>query len=523
MRPLTNVLNAEHATRIDRRRIDRQDAADLSELAFVMHEFSTIDLTNASSVPKELGPPISVTLVPVPAEQQPPPLANACAMELVDFDLDGRLDVVTVREQLVEVYSRGKAGDAWSLLAAFESPNELQGVVAVDLDRDVASTPASGASGRYLNADLDLVAYGPGGLSVLKNKLDEKTGDRSLLVVRQDAALEQLRNVLAMAVADLDHDGDLDLVVSSTTGVSLWSNLGDMTFAGIGRSRQPPARGLWRDSHRAGRLESRRGCGCIVGESLVEDSWLSGEPPSRAFSLGSVLGRLRRVQQGPGLVSRRRERKPLLECPRGRRTRCHGNANVDIRVRAGAMHQVEHSRGGSGAGNDYLGLRQRWLSRHSGMGPCGLVIYHGGPDNQFRSASGLLEDPPTRVQACAVGDLDCDGDGDLLIAVPERMVWYANEGGNRNHWLDVALRADPYPGQCPDLAVNMYGVGSQLEVKVGPICQRLLVTGSTSHFGLGAHSSADVVRILWTNGIPCNTINAESNQLLSKDQKHTGM
>ncbi|MCY2987123.1 MAG: hypothetical protein NTY19_04545, partial [Planctomycetota bacterium] len=119
--------------------------------------------------------------------------------------------------------------------------------------------------------------------------------------------------------------------------------------------------------------------------------------------------------------------------------------------------------------------------------------------------------------------LDGDGDWDLLVVEPERLVWYANEGGNRNHWLDVALRADPHPGQYPDLAVNMDGLGSLLEVKVGPLCQRQLVARSTSHFGLGAYSHAAVVRILWTNGTPCNTINPESNQLLSKDQKHRGM
>jgi hypothetical protein len=54
-------------------------------------------------------------------------------------------------------------------------------------------------------------------------------------------------------------------------------------------------------------------------------------------------------------------------------------------------------------------------------GQRGLIIYRGGPDGQFRLALGLLENPPTRVQACAVGDLDGDGDSDLLIAEPERM------------------------------------------------------------------------------------------------------
>ena len=207
-----------------------------------MHEFSPSFLIKASSVPKELGPPVLVKLVPLPAEHQPPPLSHVRAVEVVDFDLDGRLDVVAVREQTVEVYSRGKTGDVWRLLTTFESPVELQGAVAVDLDRDSESSPSGGADGRYTNADLDLVAYGPGGLFVLENKLDEQTGNRSLQVVRQDAVFEQLRNVLAVAAADLEHDGDLDLVVSSTSGISLWSNRGDMTCADLGgHSSLPPA------------------------------------------------------------------------------------------------------------------------------------------------------------------------------------------------------------------------------------------------------------------------------------------
>ena len=145
------------------------------------------------------------------------------------------------------------------------------------------------------------------------------------------------------------------------------------------------------------------------------------------------------------------------------------------------------------------------------------------PDGQFRPTLGLLDASPSHVEACAVGDVDGDGDWDLLVVEPDRLVWYANQGGNQNHWLDVRLRADPHPSRSPDLAVNMHGLGSLLEVKTGSLCQRQLVTRSLSHFGLGAYSQADVVRILWTNGTPCNTIHAESNQLLSKEQKHEGM
>ena len=151
------------------------------------------------------------------------------------------------------------------------------------------------------------------------------------------------------------------------------------------------------------------------------------------------------------------------------------------------------------------------------------MIHRGGPDSQFRPALGLLDASSSQVEACAVGEVDGDGDWDLLVVEPDRLVWYANQGGNQNHWLDVRLRADPHPSRSPDLAVNMHGLGSLLEVKTGSLCQRQLVTRSPAHVGLGACSQADVVRILWTNGTPCNTIHAESDEVLYKEQKHRGM
>ncbi|MCY2993585.1 MAG: CRTAC1 family protein [Planctomycetota bacterium] len=523
VRPLTNVLSADHATRIDRRRIDRQDAADPGELAFVIHDFSESALTTASPVSKELGPPRSVKFVPLPKARQLPPLPRVRGVELVDFDLDGRLDVVAVREQTVEVYSRGKTGDDWKLLSAFESPKELQGVVAADLDRDFDSTAAGGVGGRCPNADLDLVAYGPGGLLVLENKLDEKTGHRSLPIVRQAAAFEQLRNVLAVAVVDLDHDGNLDLVVSLSAGISLWLNRGDVTFEDISdRASLPPA-----DFHataivpvdwnRDGDVDvllagpSSKTAGCLANLRHGRFRWepfsadYHGLSGAKALCLADVDG-----NRSWDLIA-------------------GGERGVTLMQTATSESGPVRCLKSSDLGTEAVGGMTTWDYDNDGhldllaWGQGRLVIYRGGSDGQFHPALGLVEGPPTRVEVCAVGDLDGDGDWDLLVVEPERLVWYANEGGNGNHWLDVALRADPHPSQYPDLAVNMHGIGSLLEVKVGPLCQRQLVARSTSHFGLGAYSHADVVRILWTNSTPCNTINPESNQLLSKDQKHRGM
>jgi hypothetical protein len=156
-------------------------------------------------------------------------------------------------------------------------------------------------------------------------------------------------------------------------------------------------------------------------------------------------------------------------------------------------------------------------------GPQGPVVYRGSADGVFHKEPGLLDQSRQRVEAYVVGDLDADGDLNLVVVEADRVVCFANKGGNRNHWLNVALQADPVPSQSPDLAVNMAGIGSLVEVKVGAVCQRQWVRGTTSHFGLGAAESADVVRVFWTNGTPWITLRAPANRLLTKHQMHRGM
>jgi hypothetical protein len=196
--------------------------------------------------------------------------SRVCAVELVDFDLDDRLDVVVVRGRTVEVYSRGHEGRVWKSLTTVEVPQDLHGVVAADLDRDFDFAPAADGVGRRPSADWDLIAYGPGGLGVLENVLDEKGGSRSLKRIPQPAAWKQLRSVLAPTAVDLNHDGHLDLVASSSTGISLWFNRGDMTFDDLrGRasccSRSRNTRGC-RAVHRPRRASH---CAMAVGSTAV--------------------------------------------------------------------------------------------------------------------------------------------------------------------------------------------------------------------------------------------------------------
>ncbi len=49
---------------------------------------------------------------------------------------------------------------------------------------------------------------------------------------------------------------------------------------------------------------------------------------------------------------------------------------------------------------------------------------------------------------------------------------------------------------------NDFGIGARLELRAGTILQTRVVTSRVTHFGLGPHLKADVLRIEWPNGVP---------------------
>src|SRR5260221_2903960 len=49
---------------------------------------------------------------------------------------------------------------------------------------------------------------------------------------------------------------------------------------------------------------------------------------------------------------------------------------------------------------------------------------------------------------------------------------------------------------------NDFGIGARLELRTGDMVQTRVVTGRVTHFGLGPHLKADVLRVEWPNGVP---------------------
>jgi tetratricopeptide (TPR) repeat protein len=110
----------------------------------------------------------------------------------------------------------------------------------------------------------------------------------------------------------------------------------------------------------------------------------------------------------------------------------------------------------------------------------------------------VLKDP----RAIITGDYDGDGATDLLITQNRGpAVLLKNEGGNKNHWLRLALKG---------LNDNKSAIGTKVEVFSDGIRQKYEIYGSNGYLGqsspylnvgLGQAKEADVVRMLWPTGV----------------------
>jgi hypothetical protein len=123
---------------------------------------------------------------------------------------------------------------------------------------------------------------------------------------------------------------------------------------------------------------------------------------------------------------------------------------------------------------------------------------------------------PRVSRGVAVGDFDNDGDLDILVSnnggAPQL---FRNDGGNRNHWIELFLIG---------VKSNRDAVGARVEVSAGDLVLSAQRKGGMSyqsaqdprlHFGLGPNGRVNSIVIRWPSGTVTRLVNVPADRIIT--------
>ncbi|MDA1159069.1 MAG: FG-GAP-like repeat-containing protein, partial [Planctomycetota bacterium] len=532
-----NMLRPEVATQNDAKKVTPH------LLEFIVHDFSE-DFYADNAPPKpEFSEAIPVSFEPIETPFQK--LKGVRQAHVVDFDLNHTQDVIVVQDDQISVWTQSETRPStWTESVSLKMseaglPSQLFGICLFDLDRDAAIVEHASGDTKLMcaDADLDVLAYGKDGLVVLRNELlteGDDAGTRVLTPVQQSEEFTAVKDVLTALSVDFDHDGDLDLVVSAEAGISLWLNRDDSTFTEHSQfSTLPPA-----DSkiHKLIAVDWDRNVSIDVlafGGRLggVLTNILHGQlrwepfPPESKAVLGNEAVALLDADSNFSWDLLALTGAGFEKSDEGGQLTWFGTSNPDAGVtrfthegliRGPKVNDFETADFDNDGFLDAAAWK--WTLEQNRLG-----FYRGGPNAMFESLDGATNEFDSQIRACETADIDSDGDIDLVVVCENSVEVLINEGGNANNWIDIPIRAeDAKQAQKPNERVNIHGVGSLLELRSGLAYQPQVVTGRSTHFGLGKQQQVDSVRVLWTNGVPEHIVNPKHGQPICLQQQLKG-
>jgi hypothetical protein len=300
---------------------------------------------------------------------------------------------------------------------------------------------------------------------------------------------------VAAALADFDHDGDLDLLLAGAAPADrLLRNDGRGAFTAAGF----PEGG----AHVVAMLPTDYDNGRDV--DLLE---AAEDGPLRLYR-NLRDGRFRDVAAETGLGSAAR-----LRCLAAADVNKDGYTDVFAGADTGDLLALSDGKGRFATAPvpwGSSGTRSAQFLDYDNDGLLDLLAFSGQGARLLRNQGSRWVDVTAAAlgesarglagAAPASGDLDDDGDTDLLVRLPGAGLRYLeNQGGDRKGSVRVRLAG---------LVSNRSGVGAKVEMRAGSLRQKLETYAATPmsapadvRFGLGGRESADAIRVLWPAGI----------------------
>ena len=394
------------------------------------------------------------------------------------------------------------------------------GFVRDAIERSGISLPQGAAYATFADYDndgwLDLFVIGGEG----RGHLFRNRGNGTFVDVTEKAGVGDVKGARKALFADLDHDGDLDLLLVGHGQRTLYRNNLDGTFtdatASFGLTGTDDARDVVvADFDGDGRLDifiaNEHGSDVLFhngGAQHFIDVTAASGLATRDGSGAAAVGDYNNDGFLDLFVSSAYGFEPTLWLNKG-----DGTFTRDSRSN-GALQMLRNATGWAARFVDYdndgwldLVVAGRYLVGHGQIAPPrvdgtpGVFLFRNDGTGKFLDRSTLIPTPvrTAGASAIAVSDVDDDGDEDLFlidgIGAPRLL---RNELGNSNLAVNVQLKG-LRDGSGKN---NAFGIGARLELRAGEIYQTRIASGRVTHFGLGPHLKADVLRVEWPNGVP---------------------
>ncbi|HJX72446.1 MAG TPA: FG-GAP-like repeat-containing protein, partial [Bacteroidales bacterium] len=379
------------------------------------------------------------------------------AAKFADYNNDGYLDLYIVKEGSDILYKNTGKGTFVDISdeAKIGDSSEESSCLFFDFDHD---------------GDLDLFITRQGSNLLYRNNADDtfvEQAERSNLsggnVFSTDAGF-----------GDFDEDGDIDLfVVNNDASNTLYSN-----------QRQ----GIFKDVTEESGLKSEEGSTAVTIGDYNNDGFLD------LFVTSLKAGNYRLFRnRGNGSFEADHTSEDLAQTLQG--VQAYDASFLDF-DNDGFLDLLVVGESVTEAGN-------------------GVFLYHNDGTGKFWVVLNILPEDLRSGRDILTFDYNSDGDIDVAITGMDRSVrLLRNDGGNNNHFVKMKL-VGLRTGSAKN---NYYGIGAKVEIRSGSLYQTKVVTEPDILFGLGPREKAEVIRIIWTNGVPQNIFFPGTDQDLVEEQ-----